>query len=142
MDYDATSFGNYGQPPVIVQALMAKIHRATVTQADLHYEGSLSIDKNLLDASGIRPYQAIAVYDITNGARFETYAIEAEANSGVIQVNGAAAHLTQPGNMIIIAAYCNVPYETLDDNYQPTVVLVDGQNRPTHINQKPALALV
>jgi aspartate 1-decarboxylase len=125
-----------------VTALYAKIHRATVTHADLDYEGSLSIDEHLLELSGIRPHQAIDVYNITNGNRFSTYAVVAPAHSHMIQVNGAAAHLTQPGDMIIIASYCSMPLESLTPDYQPTVVLVDGQNRPTQVNYRPHLAAV
>ena len=118
-----------------VTVLQSKIHRATVTQADLHYEGSLTIDEHLMQLAGIKPYQGIAVYDITNGNRFETYAIKGEAHSGVIQVNGAAAHLTQPGDLIIICAYGQVEYDQLQPDYDPTVILVDEKNVPTNVKE-------
>ncbi len=85
--------------------LKAKIHRATVTHAELHYEGSCAIDGRLLDVSGIREYEQIHIYNINNGERFVTYAIRGEQGSGIISINGAAAHLAQPGDLIIIAAY-------------------------------------
>jgi aspartate 1-decarboxylase len=125
-----------------VTVLQSKIHRATVTQADLHYEGSLTIDEHLMQLAGIKPYQGIAVYDITNGNRFETYAIKGEAHSGVIQVNGAAAHLTQPGDLIIICAYGQVKYDRLELDYEPTVILVDEKNVPTLIKTQEPKELV
>jgi aspartate 1-decarboxylase len=109
--------------------MFAKIHRATVTQADLNYEGSLSIDEHLLELSGILPYEQIAVLNINNGQRFETYAIKAPRHSGMMQVNGAAARLAQPGDLIIVIAYAQLPADICQD-WHPTVVHVDGQNRP------------
>ena len=85
--------------------LKAKIHRASVTHAELHYEGSCAIDGRLLDISGIREYERIEIYNVNNGERFATYAIRAEEGSGVISVNGAAAHKAQPGDLVIICAY-------------------------------------
>ncbi len=85
--------------------LKAKIHRATVTHAELHYEGSCAIDGNLLDLSGIREYEQIHIYNVNNGERFSTYAIRADEGSGIISINGAAAHRAQPGDIVIIAAY-------------------------------------
>src|SRR3546814_2464991 len=85
--------------------LKAKIHRATITHAELHYEGSCAIDGRLLDISGIREYERIEIYNINNGERFATYAIRAEEGSGIISVNGAAAHRAQPGDLVIICAY-------------------------------------
>jgi aspartate 1-decarboxylase len=108
--------------------LRAKIHRAVVTHGNLHYEGSLTIPPELLDASGIREYEAIQIWNVTRGTRFETYAIEGEPGSYDICVNGAAAHLAGPGDIIIIACFALVP-ESLADNYQPVVVFVDAQNR-------------
>jgi aspartate 1-decarboxylase len=108
--------------------LKGKIHRATVTQAELNYEGSLTIDANLLEASGILPFEEIHVWNVTNGARFTTYALHGEPGSGVMCVNGAGARLAHPGDLIIIAAYCQ-----MDDKeargHQPRVVLVDERNR-------------
>lgn len=108
--------------------LYSKIHRATVTNADLHYNGSLTIDANLMDAAGLIPFQRIEVYNITNGARFQTYAIEGQAGSGTIQTNGAAAHHTHIGDLIIIAAYCELTPEEAQ-TWQPKIVLVDAENR-------------
>ena len=106
----------------------SKIHRATVTEADLHYEGSITIDRNLLKAADIWPNERVEVYNIDNGARFATYALEGEAGSGVICVNGAAAHLARPGHKVIIATYANFDEKDLV-GYKPRVVLVNAQNR-------------
>lgn len=108
--------------------LKSKIHRARVTQVDLDYEGSITIDRTLLEASDILPFERVEVLDINNGARFSTYAIEGEANSGVIGVNGAAARLVAKGDLVIILSYRAVP----DDeavNMTPIIVRVDSQNR-------------
>lgn len=94
--------------------LKAKLHRVTVTHAELHYEGSCAIDADLLDASGIREYEMIHIYNINNGERFTTYAIRAEAGSGVISVNGAAAHRAQKGDLLIIAAYVQLDEQEAD----------------------------
>ena len=88
--------------------MKAKIHRATVTQCDLHYEGSITVDSDLLKASGILPNEQVDVLDITNGARFTTYAIEGEAGSGIIGINGAAAHLAHVGDLVIVVAYAQM----------------------------------
>jgi aspartate 1-decarboxylase len=112
---------------VLLTMLKAKLHRATVTQADLHYEGSISIDKDLLDASGILPHEQVDVLDINNGARFTTYAIEAPRGSKTIGINGAAARLVQPGDLVIIAAYGQMDAAEAR-NYAPTVVLLDEGN--------------
>ena len=89
---------------MLLSLLKAKIHRASVTHAELHYEGSCAIDGNLLDISGIREYEQIHIYNVNNGERFSTYAIRADEGSGIISINGAAAHRAQPGDIIIIAA--------------------------------------
>ena len=107
----------------------AKIHRATVTQADLDYEGSLSIDRDLMDAADIAEFEEVHVWNVTRGTRLTTYAIEAERGSGVICVNGAAAHLVHVGDLIIIATYHLV--ERAGDAPAPIVVRVDGKNRVT-----------
>jgi aspartate 1-decarboxylase len=116
-----------------LNVLKAKIHRASVTHAELHYEGSCAIDGRLLDISGIREYEQVHIYNINNGERFVTYAIRGEEGSGVISVNGAAAHLASPGDLIIICAY-----GTLDEaemaTFKPTLVYVDRDNRMTHTN--------
>ena len=108
--------------------LRSKIHRATVTAADLDYEGSISIDQALLDASGIVEWEQVHVVDLTNGARLETYVIPAPAGSGEIQINGAAAHLVDPGDMVIIMAYEGVSEDRLA-GHRPRIVLVDERNR-------------
>lgn len=108
--------------------LTAKIHRATVTQADLDYVGSITIDSALLEASGILPGEQVAVVDVTNGARLETYTIAGAAGSGVIGINGAAAHLVHPGDTIIVIAYGQfTTQEAL--SFLPRIVHVDASNR-------------
>ena len=113
--------------------LKAKIHRATVTQAELHYEGSIAIDGLLLDVSGIREYEQVHVYNVNSGHRFVTYAIRAEEGSGSITVNGAAAHRAQPGDLVIICAYAQLDEAELTQ-FKPTLVYVDRDNRLTHTN--------
>jgi aspartate 1-decarboxylase len=105
----------------------AKIHRATVTQADLDYEGSLSIDRDLMDAAGLAGFEEVHIWNITRGTRLATYAIEAERGSGVICVNGAAAHLVHVGDLIIIATFHLVA--RAEDAPAPAVVRVDEKNR-------------
>jgi aspartate 1-decarboxylase len=107
--------------------LKAKLHRVHVTHAELHYEGSCAIDDNLLEASGIREYEQIEIYNVSNGERFATYAIRAQRGSGVISINGAAAHRANPGDIIIIAAY-GIYSEAELQNYHPQLVYVDEQN--------------
>lgn len=108
--------------------LKAKIHRATVTQVELDYEGSCGIDRYLLDQSGIRPHERIDVYNVTNGERLTTYAIAAPACSGMITLNGAAAHCAEPGHLVIICAYGLYAESELDE-HEPVVVHVDAHNR-------------
>ncbi|GAA2029820.1 aspartate 1-decarboxylase [Agromyces tropicus] len=110
--------------------LKSKIHRATVTHADLHYVGSLTIDADLLDAADLVPGEQVAVVDVTNGARLETYVIEGERGSGVIGINGAAAHLVGVGDLVIVISYALVGADELD-GWSPRIVHVDGGNRPT-----------
>lgn len=117
--------------------LKSKIHRATVTQADLHYVGSLTIDKDLMDAADLLPGEQVAVVDVTNGARLETYVIEGERGTGVIGINGAAAHLVHPGDLVIIISYAQMDDE-LARRYRPRVVHVDGQNRIIDVDTDPA----
>jgi aspartate 1-decarboxylase len=108
--------------------LQAKLHRVRVTQSELHYEGSCAIDDNLLDAAGIMEYQAIDIYNVTNGERFSTYAIRAQRGSGTISVNGAAAHKANPGDILIIAAFAT--YSEIElYKYHPRLVYVDEFNR-------------
>ena len=113
--------------------LKAKIHRASVTHAELHYEGSCAIDGRLLDISGIREYERIELYNVNNGERFATYAIRAEAGSGIVSLNGGAARHVQVGDIIIIAAFASMS-EAEADTFQPKLVYVDGNNRITHTN--------
>lgn len=108
--------------------LKSKIHRATITGADLEYEGSITIDRDLMDAADIIAYEKVAIWDVTNGSRLETYAIEGERGSGVICLNGAAARLVAPRDLIIIASFVNM------DNaeaikHEPKLVFVDEKNR-------------
>ncbi|HCA27311.1 MAG TPA: aspartate 1-decarboxylase [Betaproteobacteria bacterium] len=110
--------------------LKSKLHRARVTQAELHYEGSCAIDEALLDAADIREYQQIEIYNVTNGAWFSTYAIRAERDSGVISINGAAAHKAGPGDIVIIATYAL--YNELElQKFAPRLVYVNEHNRIT-----------
>lgn len=106
----------------------SKIHRATVTEADLHYEGSITIDDDLLQAADLLEHEKVAVWNVTRGSRIETYTLRGEAGSGVICVNGAAAHHFQPGDLVIIASWAQVD-EASAREWRPTVVLVDGDNR-------------
>jgi aspartate 1-decarboxylase len=108
--------------------LKSKIHRATVTGADLHYEGSVTIDRTLMEAADIIPYEAVAVWNVTNGSRLETYAIEGEPGSGVICLNGAAARLVAPKDLVIIASFVSMSEEEAR-NHEPKLVFVDEQNR-------------
>lgn len=111
-----------------VTLMKGKIHRASVTEADLHYEGSISIDRSLLDAAGFLINERVEIYNIETGARFATYVIEAPQRSGIIGLNGAAARLALPGDKIIIVAYASFD-EAEARTYRPRVVLVDRENR-------------
>jgi aspartate 1-decarboxylase len=112
---------------MLLTMLKAKLHRATVTAADMHYEGSIGIDRDLLDAAGILPHEQVDVLNITTGGRFTTYAIEAARGSRAIAVNGAAARLVQVGDTVIVIAYCQIPAEEAR-NYHPTVVVLGEGN--------------
>ena len=116
---------------MICTMLKAKLHRARVTHSELEYEGSCAIDGKLLELSGIREYEQIEIYNVTNGERFTTYAIRAEDGSGVISVNGAAAHKANPDDIIIIAAYVQLDEKEMAI-YKPRLVYFDGNNRVTH----------
>lgn len=107
--------------------LKAKLHRATVTRSELGYEGSCAIDGAILDLSGIREYEQIQIYNINNGARFTTYAIRAEEGSGIFSVNGAAARLACPGDLIIVCTYAMYDQKELA-NYKPTLVYFNEKN--------------
>jgi aspartate 1-decarboxylase len=136
---------------MLLTMLKSKIHRATVTHADLHYVGSVTVDSDLLEASGILPGEQVAIVDVTNGARLETYTIAGEPGSGVLGINGAAAHLVHPGDTVILIAYAQM---TPDEAraFEPSIVHVDADNRIVHLGtdaadptgidgERPALAL-
>jgi aspartate 1-decarboxylase len=117
--------------------LKSKIHRATVTQADLHYVGSVTIDEDLLDAADLIPGEQVAIVDITNGARLETYVIPGERGSGVIGINGAAAHLVHPGDLVILISY-GLMDGTEAASYLPRVVHVDAANHVVDLGSDPS----
>ena len=120
--------------------MKSKIHRATVTQADLHYVGSVTVDEDLLDAADLLPGELVHIVDVTNGARLETYTIKGERGSGVIGINGAAARRVQPGDIVILIAYAQL--ETAEARaFQPSVVFVDVDNRVVGTGHDPAEAL-
>lgn len=108
--------------------LKSKLHRVHVTHSELHYEGSCAIDITLLEAADIREYEQIHIYNVTNGERFSTYAISGERDSGIISVNGAAAHKANPGDIMIIASYGQYHEDELK-NFSPKLVYVDSENR-------------
>lgn len=111
--------------------LKSKLHRVTVTHAELDYEGSCAIDRDLLDAAGILPFEQLHIYNVANGERFTTYAIDAPRGSGTIGVNGAAAHKASPGDLLIICTYAELERHEAE-RFQPTLVYVDGSNAITH----------
>ena len=113
---------------MLLTMLHSKIHRATVTQADLHYVGSLTIDRDLMDAAGLRPGQEVDVVDVDNGNRLTTYAIEGERGTGILCINGAAARLISPGDLVIVIAYAQMTPEEADE-FEPQVVFVDRSNK-------------
>ena len=117
--------------------MKSKIHRATVTQADLHYVGSVTVDQDLLDAANLLPGELVHIVDIDNGARLETYTISGERGSGVIGINGAAARLVHPGDRVILIAYA-----TMEDaearSYKPKIVFVDADNQAIDLGSDPA----
>jgi aspartate 1-decarboxylase len=120
--------------------LKSKIHRATVTRADLHYVGSVTVDLELLEAADLLPGERVAIVDVTNGARLETYVIPGERGSGVLGINGAAAHLVHPGDLVILIAYGQMDDE-LARTYRPRVVHVDRDNSIIELGQDPAAAV-
>jgi aspartate 1-decarboxylase len=107
----------------------SKIHRATVTHADLEYEGSVTIDANLLELANILPYESVHIWNVTRGTRLVTYALEGPKGSGCICINGAAAHLNKPGDLVILATFADMNPEEARQ-HKPTVVRVDSRNRP------------
>jgi aspartate 1-decarboxylase len=120
--------------------MKSKIHRATVTQADLHYVGSVAIDADLLDAADLLEGEQVAIVDITNGARLETYVIPGDRGTGVIGINGAAAHLVHPGDLVILISYAQMD-EATARSYVPKVVHVDAVNRILALGNNPAEAV-
>lgn len=117
---------------MLITMLKGKIHRATVTQAELDYVGSITVDADLLDASGILEYEKVQIVDVNNGERFETYTIAGERGSGVICLNGAAARCVQKGDKVIIMSYCTMTPEEAAE-YKPTVVFVGNDNKTERI---------
>jgi len=121
---------------VLRTMLKSKVHRATVTDANLHYVGSVTVDADLMAAADLLPGEQVALVDVTNGARLETYVITGKAGSGVIGINGAAAHLVEPGDLVILIAYAQ-----MDDaearTFAPRVVFVDEANRPIDLGTDP-----
>ena len=121
--------------------LKSKLHRVSVTHSELEYEGSCAIDVSLLEAANIKEYEQISIYNITNGQRFTTYAIQAEKNSRIISINGAAAHKADPGDKLIIATFAN--YNEIElEKYQPLLVYVDHQNKITITKNSIAMQLI
>jgi len=117
--------------------MKSKIHRATVTQADLHYVGSVTVDEDLLDAADLLPGELVHIVDVTNGARLETYTIAGERGSGVIGINGAAAHLVHPGDLVILIGYGQMDTAEARELW-PRVVFVDADNRILSTGSDPA----
>jgi aspartate 1-decarboxylase len=116
----------------------SKIHRATLTGADLHYEGSLTVDRDLMDAADLLAFEKVQVVNVNTGARLETYVIEGDRASGTIQLNGAAARLGMPGDLVIVISYGEYEDDELDDTFTPRIVFVDGENRrvPPHSREE------
>lgn len=114
-----------------INMLKAKLHRARVTHSELDYEGSCAIDGKILDFSGIREYEQIHIYNINNGQRFTTYAIRAESDSGIFSINGAAARLCCPGDLIIVCAFASFDEHEMV-NYKPTLVYFEENNKISH----------
>ena len=117
---------------MIVRALKSKIHRAVVTDANINYIGSISIDKKLMAASNLLAYEKVQILNITNGSRLDTYVIEGEEGGGKVCINGAAAHLVNPQDIVIIVSYCDIEHEQLK-NHKPQVVHVNGENEIINI---------
>jgi len=120
--------------------LKSKIHRATVTDCDVDYVGSITVDTELMAGADLLPNEQVHVWDVDTGSRFVTYVLEGEAGSGTIQVNGAAAHLTRPGHKVIIASFAGYEADDLD-SYDPVVVHVNERNEVTEIDSRPEVLL-
>jgi aspartate 1-decarboxylase len=125
---------------MILTLMKSKIHRATVTQADLHYVGSLTIDRDLMDAAGIRPNEMVYLSNLSNAIRIVTYALEGPRGSGIIGVNGPPARQFQVGDIVIVLAYAGVP-DSEADSFESHVVFVDGQNKITNLSADAAEAI-
>src|SRR5262245_12053843 len=125
-----------------LQLFKSKVHRATVTHADLSYEGSVTLDRQLMEAANILPYEAVHIWNVTRGTRLVTYALEGPAGSGAVCVNGAAAHLNQPGDLVILATFAEMTPEEARV-HKPRVVRVDSRNRivPGSDEEKPGPVL-
>ena len=119
------------------EMMRAKVHRATVTQADLHYVGSCTLDSDLMDAADLLPGEKVDIVDITNGQRLSTYLIEGPRGSGVVGINGAAAHLIHPGDLVILIAY-GVMEDAEARAYRPRIVFVDAANKQIDLGHDPA----
>ncbi len=119
--------------------LKGKIHRATVTEADLNYVGSITLDENLMDEAGFNEFEKVAVLDLTNGNRIETYIIKGKRNTGKVCINGAAAHLINKNDLVIIVSYCQLS-ETEVKNHKPKIVHVDSNNQPINLSTKELLS--
>lgn len=117
--------------------LGGKIHRAVVTEANVHYEGSISVDEDLLEAAGILPGEVVHVWDVTNGARLTTYTIAADRGSGAVCVNGAAAHLVEEGDLVIIASFVQLE-DAEADSWEPQAVFVDSSNHIVEVRGEQA----
>jgi aspartate 1-decarboxylase len=120
---------------MFLNVLKAKLHRATVTHSELEYEGSCAIDGTLLDTAGIHEYEQIQIYNIDNGERFTTYAIRARERSGIISINGAAAHKASPGDRVIICSYASIEAERIA-SHKPTLIYLDPHNRITRVSRE------
>ncbi len=118
------------------QMMKSKIHRARVTMADLHYEGSITIDVDLLEAANILPHEHVHVWNVTSGSRFETYTLEGDRGSGTIQVNGAAAHHATPGDLIIITSFAHLPEEKLAAHKPHVIFINPDDNSITSVAEK------
>tara|TARA_X000001036_G_C20251427_1_gene632323 strand:- start:121 stop:498 length:378 start_codon:yes stop_codon:yes gene_type:complete len=125
---------------VFIEMLKGKIHRATVTEADLNYVGSITLDQNLMDAAGFKEFEKVGVLNITNGNRIETYVIKGEKNSGQVCINGAAAHLINTNDLVIIVSYCQLS-ETEIKNHKPKIVHVDSNNHLITLSSEELISI-
>ncbi len=125
---------------MFIEMLKGKIHRATVTEADLNYVGSITLDQNLMDAAGFKEFEKVGVLNITNGNRIETYVIKGEKNSGQVCINGAAAHLINTNDLVIIVSYCQLS-ETEIKNHKPKIVHVDSNNHLITLSSEELISI-